>query len=154
MNPLTEVFVAEMRRPFAADVFLKRYGSNPDGDAYRVLSVERSGTTQAAIVYRSAARGRDIRVIVIMEMGHLPGEEPALRSGLFELEKIGAESESDVILCLSSNLPLQTLLRSVGYMKSNENYVLIMKATGRKTNCVFPAKIAGWNFTFADHDAF
>jgi hypothetical protein len=89
-----------------------------------------------------------------MEMGHLPSEERALRSALFELEKIGSQSECDVILCLSSNLAMQTLLRSVGYMKSNENYVLMMKPTGRKTGCIFPAKIVGWYFTFADHDAF
>ena len=145
---------SEVRRPLTAEALLKRYQSNPDGDAYRVLSVERSGVTQAAVVYRAAVRGREIRSLVIMEMGHMPSEEHALRLALFELEKIGSQSECDVILCLSSNLPMQTLLRSVGYMKSNENYVLMMKPTGRKTDCVFPAKIAGWYFTFADHDAF
>jgi hypothetical protein len=116
--------------------------------------VERLGVTQAAIVYRAAVRGQDIRTLVIMEMGHLPSDEHALRLALFDLEKIGSQSECDVVLCLSSNLPMQTLLRSVGYMKSNENYVLMMKPTGRKTECAFPAKIAGWYFNFADHDAF
>lgn len=146
-------FESEVLRPLTVESFRKRYQWNPDGDSYRVLSVARSGVTQAAMVYRAAVR-QGVRTIVIMEMGHLPSEEHALRLALFELEKIGSESECDVILCLSSNLPMQTLLRSVGYMKSNENYVLMMKPTGRKTGCVFPAKIAGWYFTFADHDAF
>jgi hypothetical protein len=145
---------SQVQRTMTAETFLKRYHSNPDGDAYRVLTVDRSGVTQAAIVYRAAVRGRDVRTLVIMEMGQVPSAGPAPRLALFELEKIGMESECDVILCLSSNLAQQTLLRSVGYMKSNENYVLMMKPTGRKTECVFPAKIAGWYFTFADHDAF
>jgi hypothetical protein len=151
--PLRAGFESEVQRPLTAETLRKRYHWNPDGDSYCVLSVDRSGVTQAAIVYRAAVR-QDIRTLVIMEMGHLPSEEHALRLALFKLEKIGSDSECDVILCLSSNLPMQTLLRSVGYMKSNENYVLMMKPTGRKTGCVFPAKIAGWYFTFADHDAF
>jgi N-acetylglutamate synthase-like GNAT family acetyltransferase len=145
---------SEVRRPLTAKAFLKRYHWNPDGDAYRILSVEHSGMTRAAIVYRAAVRGRDIRATVIMEMGHLPSEEHALRLSLFELERIGEESKCEVILCLSSSLAMQALLRSAGYMESNENYVLMMKSTGRKTDCVFPATIAGWYFTFADHDAF
>jgi hypothetical protein len=152
--PLRTGFESEVQRPLTAEAFRKRYRWNPDGDAYRVLSINRSAVTQAAIVYRAAVRGPDIRTLVIMEMGYLPSEEHALRLALLELEKIGSQSECDVILCLSSNLPMQTLLRRVGYMKSNENYVLMMKPTGRKTGCVFPAKIAGWYFTFADHDAF
>jgi Acetyltransferase (GNAT) domain len=151
--PLRAGFESEVQQPLTAAAFQKRYHWNPDGDAYRVLSVERSGDSKAAVVYRAAVR-KDIRTMVVMEMGHQQGEERALRSGLFELEKIATESECDVILCLSSNLPMQTLLRSVGYMKSNEKYVLMMKPTGRKTECVFPAGIAGWYFTFADHDAF
>lgn len=151
--PLRAGFGSEVQQPLTAEAFRKRYRWNPDGDVYRVLSVERSGVSEAAIVYRAAVR-KGIRTMVVMEMGHKPAEERALRSGLLELEKIATESESDVILCLSSNLPMQTLLRSVGYMKSNEKYVLMMKPTGRKTECVFPASIAGWYFTFADHDAF
>lgn len=154
LAPLRASDSESVQRPRTAEDFAKRYRWNPDGDPYRVLSLKRSGATQAAIVYRSAVRGRDIRTIVIMEMGHLPAEEQALRLCLFELERIASESECDVILCLSSNLPVQALLRSAGYMESNEKYVLMKKATGRPGSCVFPAKIAGWYFTFADHDAF
>lgn len=152
--PLRAAFAQEVQRPLTAEAFAKRYRWNPDGDEYRVLSLKHSGATQAAIVYRTAVRGRDIRTTVIMEMGHLPSQEPALRSCLFELERIASQSQCDVILCLSSNLPMQALLRSAGYMASNEKYVLMKKSTGRPGGCVFPAEIAGWYFTFADHDAF
>lgn len=145
---------AQVQQPLTAESFRKRYQANPDGDEYRVLSVHRSGETEAAIVYRSAVRGPEIRALVIMEMGHRPSEEEALRSGLLELEKRAAESDCDVILCLSSNLAMQSALRKVGYLHSNEKYVLIKKFTGRKADCVLPATIGDWYFTFADHDAF
>ncbi|HEY2382258.1 MAG TPA: GNAT family N-acetyltransferase [Terriglobia bacterium] len=154
MPALRAAFSSQVQQPLTAESFGKRYHANPDGDEYRILSVQRSGSTQAAIVYRSAVRGPEIRSFVIMEMGHQLSQEDALRFGLLELEKRAAESDCDVILCLSSSLGMQAALRNAGYFKSNEKYVLIKKLTGRKPACVLPAKIGDWHFTFADHDAF
>lgn len=151
---LRGVFSSQVQQPLTAESFGKRYQTNPDGDEYRVLSVQRSGHSEAAIVYRSAVRGPAIRTLVIMEMGHLPSRDEALRLGLLALEKRAVESDCDVILCLSSSLAMQVSLKNAGYLNSKEKYVLIKKSTGRKPDCVLPARIGDWYFTFADHDAF
>src|SRR5579883_832492 len=151
---LSEPFESDIRQHWTSSTFYRRYRTNPDGDEYRVLSVQQRGNTEAVIVYRRAVRGPDIQTLVIMEMGHRLSAEQALRAGLFELEKKATASGCDVILCLSSSAPMQALLRGTGYMDSGENYILMKKATGRKTDCVLPAKITAWSFTFADHDAF
>jgi len=151
---LREMYASELRRRLTSESFAGRYHSNSDGAQYRVLSVGRSGAVSAAIVYRIAVRGKGIRTLVIMEMGYRFSDQAALKFGLLEIEKQALRLGCEVILSLSSSRASHTLLRQLGYFRSNETYILMKKPTGRNTTAIVMENLDDWHFTFADHDAF
>lgn len=150
---LRELYSSELQRPLTAETFERRYRVSPDGTEYRVLCVEASGEMRAAIVHRTAIR-EGIHSMVVMEMGYRFSDQEALHFGLAELEKQALKLDCEVILCLSSNRTIQSLLRKWGYFESNETYVLMKKPTGRNVDSADAGKIDDWYFSFADHDAF
>lgn len=153
---LRNCYSSEVKRLMTAELFAARYDISPDGECaeYRVLCVEASGVVEAAIVYRTAVRGQNIRSLVIVEMGHRSSAQDALAAALGEIEKRAIQLNCEVILCLSSSPRIQTFLKKSGYFRSNETYVLMKKGTGRTDDCLLPDNIDDWYFTFADHDAF
>jgi hypothetical protein len=151
---LRDLYASDLQRPLNPQSFLKRYRMNSDGDEYRVLSVGALDEVRAAIVYRTAVRGGNIQALVIMESGYRGIHQDALRFGLMELEKRAIDLRCEVILCLSSAPVIQALLRQSGYIKSNEKYVLMKKATQPQNGGLVPDNLDDWYFTFSDHDAF
>jgi hypothetical protein len=151
---LRDLYVSDLQRPLNPQSFLKRYSVNSDGADYRVLTVHALDEVRAAIVYRTAVRGGDIQALVVMESGYRETDQDALRFGLMELEKRAIDSGCEVILCLSSAPVIQALLRESGYIRSNETYVLMKKATQPQNGGLVPDDLADWYFTFSDHDAF
>ncbi len=127
---------------------------NSDGAEYRVLCVRALDEVRAAIVYRTAVRSNDIRALAIMELGCRDGNQDALRVGLAELETRAINLNCEVILCLSSERTIQTLLRRSGYFRSNETYVLVKKSTHPQAAGLVADNLDDWYFTFSDHDAF
>ena len=145
---LRERFAENLQRSLTTETFLKRYSANTDGDDYRVLAVHAGNEVRAAIVYRTATRGKDIRAAVIMEFGYRGEDQAALHFALVDFEKRAIGFGCEVILSLSSARALQSLLRSTGYFNSNETYVLMKKGVP------VPDHLDDWYFTFSDHDAF
>ena len=145
---------SKLQRLLSPQTFLRRYHTNSDGAEYRVLCVQASDDVRAAIVYRHAVRGNNIRAVAIMELGYSGEDQHALRFALAELEKHAIDMHCEVMLCLSSAGPMQVLLRQSGYFKSNETYVLMKKKTDPQGGCLVPDKLDDWYFTFGDHDAF
>jgi hypothetical protein len=151
---LRDMYISDLQRPLTPQYFRKRFHLNSDGNEYRVLEIHASGELRAAIVYRTAVRGNNIQVVVILEMGYRTEDRHALRFGLIELEKRAMSLRCEGILCLSSARAIQQLLSESGYLKSNETYVLIKKPTRSETTVSVTADPDAWYFTFSDHDAF
>jgi hypothetical protein len=151
---LRDLYASQLQWRLTPESFLKRYSINSDGDQYRALSVHASGEVRAAIVYRTATRRKNIQALAIMELGCRRADQQALRAGLVELDKRAIDLHCEVILCLSSARVIQTALRQSGYLKSNENYVLMKKATNQQAGGSVPDELDSWYFTFCDHDAF
>jgi hypothetical protein len=151
---LRDLYAKELQRSLTAQTFLKRYSVNSDGAEYRVISVYAAGEIRAAIVYRTAIRGNNVKALVIMELGYRGADQDAIRFGLAELEKCAIDCGCEVMLCLSSARPMQALLGQSGYFKSNETYVLLKKNTTPETGRSVPDNLNDWYFTFSDHDAF
>jgi hypothetical protein len=151
---LREIYAQDLQRRPTPESFANRYYSNSDGAQYRVLTVGRSGAVSAAIVYRIAVRGNDIRNLVIMEMGYRFSDQAAMKFGLLAIEKQALQLGCEVILFLSSRWSSQTFLRKLGYFRSNETYILMKKPTGRNATAIVTENLNDWYFTFADHDAF
>jgi hypothetical protein len=150
---LRGLYAANLQRRLTREAFLKRFSFNSDGDEYRALAVYASGQVRAAIVYRTAVRGKDIRAAVIMELGYCSGDQKALRFGLVELQRRAIGLRCEVILSLNSAPVIQKVLREAGYFNSNETYVLMQKPSNPQTHPVAD-NLDDWYFTFSDHDAF
>ena len=151
---LREMYPSEIRRRLTPETFANRYYSNTDGEQYRVLWVEGCNAVRATIVYRTAVRGNGIRNLVIMDMGYRFSDEAALKYGLLNIEKRAMQLGCEVILFLSSRTSIQTLLRSLGYFRSNETYMLMKKPTRQNAAAMVTENLDDWCFSFADHDAF
>ena len=151
---LRSLYPSKLQRPLNRDYFRKRYGLNSDGAEYRVLTVNRSGALQAAVVYRPAVRGNNIHALVLMELGFRGSDPGALRFGLLELEKKAIHLGCEVMLALTSPSEMQQFLKTLGYFRSNEMYILIKKATPLGRDAAISNDMNDWYFTFSDHDAF
>jgi len=145
---------SKVQRPLTPQYFSKRYHMNSDGAEYRVLSVRASNDIKAAAVYRTAIRGNNIHALVLMELGHRTADSGALGCTLMEVERRAIDLGCEVMLCLSSAPEIQSFLKTSGYLRSNERYVLIKKAIPAGVDAAVTNDMNEWYFTFSDHDAF
>jgi hypothetical protein len=109
----------------------------------------------AAVITRIVDRPEGIRAAVILDMVHDGSAHHGLGRALAAAEHAALQAGCEVIFCLApATLDPGLPLRRRGYLRTGENYNLLLWTDKGQPADLFPADPARWHFAFADHDTF
>lgn len=132
-----------------------RYRTNLEEDPYILLGIKVEGHLVGAIIYRAARRGKGIATGVIMDLV-IPSEIEFYAPTLLAVAETHAFRRGcEVMLYLDGiGARMKEIVQKCGYLKSPEQYVMLIWPRSQVTDIPSLSNLEGWRFAFGDHDAF
>jgi hypothetical protein len=140
---------------WTVEEFSRRFAATFEGGAYRMLIAKRAGAVAGGLLFRTAIRGNDLVLGIIMDLA-VRDAEPGLTRALLRRAEDVCRADGCLAVLHLDGVPGQgETMKQAGYRHSSETYHMLIwpkEMAGEAEG--FVAELANWRFPFSEHDAF